>query len=379
MIGIDDWKCDQFRWFQNAMKDIPASNPLYKKRYYLNVTPEGKSSKFVRHSYVPLDKKENFVLIHYMGNSSTAVQFSHGNCKNKDTKPYIRTCPSVLNAMKKTTDSPANVYKNLVSKPSCSSDLQPVLAPRNVKQVHNAQASQRQEFRLSHDALYNLHEMAYDTSGFVRKIETYPDLVVICALQKVMDELNRIIQAQLDIPILLSYDTTFSLGDIYVSPLLFRHVLFDSSPVVPAAFLLHERKFESAHEIFMSMIKKGLPSLMNLKSPIPIVTDDEQGVCNAIDKTLVGVTHVKCWNHILNSAKLWLRRHGAKSAEIPVYISNLRELFHQQSYQDYLTKLDAIKVNWSLAFLEYFEKNIHFEVCRYHIYVRMHAQLHMCS
>ena len=112
---------------------------------------------------------------------------------------------------------------------------------------------------------------------------------------------------------------------------------------------------------------------MNLKSPIPIVTDDEQGVCNAIDKTLVGVTHVKCWNHILNSAKLWLRLHGAKSAEIPVYISNLRELFHHQSYQDYLTKLDAIKVNWSLAFLEYFEKNIHFEVCRYHIYVRMHA------
>ena len=54
--------------------------------------------------------------------------------------------------MKKTKDSPANVYKNLVSRPSCSSDHQPVLAPRNVKQVHNAQASQRQEFRLSHDA-----------------------------------------------------------------------------------------------------------------------------------------------------------------------------------------------------------------------------------
>ena len=132
----------------------------------------------------------------------------------------------------------------------------------------------------------------------------------MCIFQGLMDELNRIIQAQLDIPILLSYDTTFSLGDIYVSPLLFHHVLFDSSPVVPAAFLLHERKFESTHEIFMSMIKKGLPSLVNIKSPILIVTDDEQGVCNAI--------RIKCWNHILNSAKLWLRGHGAKSAEIPV-------------------------------------------------------------
>ena len=46
------------------------------------------------------------------------------------------------------------------------SDLQPILVPRNVKQVHNAEASLMQEFRLSHDALYNLHEMAYDTSVF---------------------------------------------------------------------------------------------------------------------------------------------------------------------------------------------------------------------
>ena len=315
-----------------------------------------------------MSKEENYVLIHYMGDNSTAVQYSHGNCKNKHSqqKKFIRTCPSVLNTLKKTTAPPANVYKNLVSSPCHSPDLQPVLIPRNVKQVHNAQASERQRFRLSHDALYNLHEMAYDSSGFIRKIETYPDLVVMCAFQSLMDELNRIIQAELDIPILLSYDTTFSLGDIYVSPLLFRHVLFESSPVVPAAFLLHERKFESVHVSFMSLVEKELPSLVSIKSPIPIVTDDEQGVCNTIDNILTGVIHFKCWNHIINSVKLWLRRHGAKSAEIPVYVSNLRELFHQQTYQDYLIKLESLKVNWSLAFLEYYNRNIHSEVCVLH-------------
>ena len=113
-----------------------------------------------------------------------------------------------------------------------------------------------------------------------------------------MEELNRIIQAELDIPILLSYDTTFSLGAIYMSPLLFSHVLFDASPVIPAAFLLQ-------------------PSLATIKPPIPIVTDDEQGICNAIDKTLTGVVCVKCWNLITNSVKIWLRHHhdGAKSRE----------------------------------------------------------------
>lgn len=130
---IDDWKCDQYRWFQNAMKDIPANDPVFKKRYYLNVTPDGKSSEFVRHSYTPLNKKENYVLIHYIGDHTRAVQFPHGNCKTKQQKPFIRTCPSVLRAAKNTVESPANVYKKLISKSCHSSGLQPVLVPRNVK------------------------------------------------------------------------------------------------------------------------------------------------------------------------------------------------------------------------------------------------------
>ena len=90
-----------------------------------------------------------------------------------------------------------------------------------------------------------------------------------------LEELNRIIQAELDIPILLSYDTTFSLGAIYMSPLLFSMFYLMHLQLIPAAFLLHERKFEYTHENFMALIKKEPPSLATIKPPIPIVTDDE--------------------------------------------------------------------------------------------------------
>ena len=46
------------------------------------------------------------------------------------------------------------------------------LYPRNTKQVSNMQARVRQKFRLIHDALYNLHELAYDLDGFLAKITT---------------------------------------------------------------------------------------------------------------------------------------------------------------------------------------------------------------
>jgi len=57
------------------------------------------------------------------------------------------------------------------------------------------------------------------------------------------------------------------------------------------------------------------------------VTDDEKGICNAIDKHLTGVLQVSCWNYIINATKLQLRRYGAKSTEILVHVSKLQELF----------------------------------------------------
>ena len=111
--------------------------------------------------------------------------------------------------MTEINNTPANVYKQEISNQgmNCSSSLQPVYVPRNIKQIHNAQAQKRQKFRLSHDALYNLHEITYDVNGFVHKIETYPNLIVVCGLKQLMDELNSLVQLKPDIPILLSYDT----------------------------------------------------------------------------------------------------------------------------------------------------------------------------
>ena len=50
-------------------------------------------------------------------------------------------------------------------------------------------------------------------------------------------------------------------------------------------------------------------------------------------------------------AKTWLRKHGAVAGEVPVYISHLRELLHQEKEEKYCDVLDELKVNWSEAFL----------------------------
>lgn len=64
----------------------------------------------------------------------------------------------------------------------------------------------------------------------MKKVVTYPDLIIICGLEKLTFELKQVLQDEsIDNPQLLSYDTKFQLGDFYVSPVLFRYTLFTSS------------------------------------------------------------------------------------------------------------------------------------------------------
>jgi len=99
-------------------------------------------------------------------------------------------------------------------------ELVPVTTPCNMKQLRNLRHKQLQLSRISHDDMYNLHEIAYDIPGYIHKIITFPDLVYVCGVQEVLEELDRTLLLGSSDQ-LLSYDTTFQLGDFYVSPLLF--------------------------------------------------------------------------------------------------------------------------------------------------------------
>ena len=93
----------------------------------------------------------------------------------------------------------------------------------------------------SQDSLYNFHET--DLPQYVGLIQTFPDLICICGIKEILDQFDHVLLVDSVNPQLLSYNTTFQLGDFYVSSLLFRHTIFKEPPVIPALFLIHERKF----------------------------------------------------------------------------------------------------------------------------------------
>ena len=136
----------------------------------------------------------------------------------------------------------------------------------------------------------------------------------------------------------------------------FRHTLFEGGPVLPVAFLLHERKLSSCHEELFKVCSKLVPSLKSTNKPI--VTDEEQAYINVISKYLPSAPHLRCWNHIIQDAKRWLSHHGASYDEKSVYINDLKELFHLPTQEAYSEFLQALGKKWSAPFFEYYNHNI---------------------
>ena len=83
----------------------------------------------------------------------------------------------------------------------------------------------------------------------------------------------------------------------------------------------------------------------------PLVTDEERAICAAIDKWLPGFARLCCWNHTFSAARFWLRKHGATSKEIPVYLEDVRSFFHTISPEEYHTGLEEVKVGCEHTFL----------------------------
>ena len=113
---------------------------------------------------------------------------------------------------------------------------------------------------------YNLHKIAYDIPGYIHKITIFPDLVCVCGAHEVLEELDRVVLLGSNEQ-LLSYDTTFQLGDFYVSPPLFCHTLFKENLLIPAMFLIHERKFTDTQKELFKRCVKDIPVVQVFFSP----------------------------------------------------------------------------------------------------------------
>ena len=240
-----------------------------------------------------------------------------------------------------------------------------ILNPRDKTQVRNCHKSEREKLKLSHDSLYNLLLLAYELGDFIHHITLFPDLICVAGLKSIIKEFNKLLECDTDdIQMYCSYDTTFCIGDFYVSVLVFRHVLFNNSPVIPLAFLIHDRKFAKTHELFFSIINELVPNLK--KYPIPLIVDREYGISNAIKTMLPNCPLFHCWNHLKRDFRHYLStKLRAPFPDIQVYTEDLDTLLQSENEADFIDASETLTAKWSEAALDYYHKTIKPDILTY--------------
>ena len=254
---------------------------------------------------------------------------------------FLPSAPSLKEKLRGGNDKFKTVAMDTLSEP-----IQ--FQPRNGKQLTYFKSSSASGGCATRDSFCALHELAYIITGFIWTISTYPDLVVTCGSAFFTTNLPT---ASI---VMLSYDTTFNLGDFYVSVLMAQTNAFSETPTFPIAFLIHERKFEATHVSFFTAIKKILPASF---TPI-IVTDGEKAVINAIRNVFPSWTVISCWNHILTDVEVWLKARHITLPEISVYKSTMRELLQCCTPDEYTAKYHTVSATWTTAFKEYYDQHL---------------------
>jgi len=172
-----------------------------------------------------------------------------------------------------------------------NSGLRPGKSPRNVKQVHNIQYQLNQQN--AHDDVFETFLFGTTHDGVILQQELIPNLItiqshpeVICHIKSLQETFKHLV---------FHYDTTFDVGDFFVSILSMRHPLFKNEPMIPVAAMFHDSTKQRCHSHFFKVISEYF--VMN-STKVIIVTDREKGILNAIKEQLPNAQNLFCWNHI---------------------------------------------------------------------------------
>ena len=243
---------------------------------------------------------------------------------------FLPTAPSVRAALA----SDERNYKDILVE-AREENIQ--FQPRNPRQVKYGHSIAAQGKKLGTDSLVTLHEIAYMIKGFVWSISSFPDLFVSFGDESLLNHAAKCPS------VFLSYDTTFLLGDFYLSVLVCRMSCFVENPCMSIAFLLHDRKPELVHKDLFERLRDKLSVLPQAV----IVTDGEVAMSNAIKKALPSWNLVTCSNHIVRDVEVWLQKHHANAQEIAVYKAQMQELIRCESLGQLEVKLNTLMPAWT--------------------------------
>ncbi|KAK0417662.1 hypothetical protein QR680_013134 [Steinernema hermaphroditum] len=186
------------------------------------------------------------------------------------------------------------IYNQLVAQGGHHTNI-----PKDKRQVKNIKQGVDLEKRLSRDGLYNIisfHKyLRFEDcdESFIDQLAVGDRLSCRMFAAPLIKEFLTVASSLPKGKVMqLTYDTQFEVGDYYLSTLTYRHPLFKGNPIIPLAYVVHDRRYSRDHRNFFSELWAKHPALNRHRTVF--ITDQEFD----FEDSIPNVKHVWCWNHV---------------------------------------------------------------------------------
>ena len=250
----------------------------------------------------------------------------HGN--SKVSHPYFRTAASAKAQHKKIASShrPKSAVQIAAKQQGGELDARGLnKLPRNIDQMKNYR---RSETRKDNDVLYSVMLQCKlsegKTDAFVRDVKAAPDPQCILFTNWQLSDLVRFTTKSAEFSVFTA-DTTYNLGDFYVIPMAYQHLMLEDTvsrkhPYFLGPTLVHQRKNFSAFNYFASTLVGFKKKLQEVQA---FGTDGDPALIEALAHNFRSVKQLRCFIHLKKNIAEKLRDRRIPSREAQELIADI--------------------------------------------------------
>jgi len=224
---------------------------------------------------------------------------AHGNSKDPST-PFLPTNKTTKEVIREaaTKMKPKKAILSLTKSQDLLNATSSAEMTRDRKQAYNMKytASDKKESMLKKDELYAVilqaaNEQDQGEETFIHSITSWPEPMCILGLKYQFHDITRFC-CNPSLSYHLTADTTFNLGNFYVTPLSYRNLNLESkrtgkSPLFLGPILVHITRSYCAYSHLLAKLKELEPAVDDLRA---IMTDGEPGLIKAIATFFLNTT-----------------------------------------------------------------------------------------
>ena len=315
----------------------------------------------------------NIALVQYnfQGDEKSFEIECHSNKKKDTSVPFLPTNQTTKEQIKKCTRE--NKPKRAMAKLSKENDLLTTNADastvRDMTQLYNMWRQEKENERqregipdakVRKDKLYSVMLMAAQESEhekFTRGIAAWPEPMCVLGYDYQFKDIARFCCRE-HVAYPLGLDTTFNLGEFYVTPTSYKNLLLynvrdGKPPLFIGPTLVHMTRGYSAYCHLASKLKEEEPDIGDIRS---LVTDGEGGLCKALKVFYPHAVKLRCTKHFKENVKDKLKAlkitgedatffisavFGCNSSD-GIYHEGLIDSPHEESFDSLLSSVEEI-------------------------------------